>query len=329
MLGECSKETAFEMLDFFVDNGGNFIDTANSYQEEESEKWLGEWMALRKNRDDLVLATKYTQFYKPDAKIRYNYQGNHRKSMYHSLENSLKNLQTSYIDIFYVHWWDFSTSIEEVMQSLHHLVQAGKIFYLGANARDHGLTPFCVYQGKWSAADRDFEREILPMARHEGMALAPFGALGQGKFKKEAGGGQAPAAAEGDARKLFVEVDKYKQVFKVLDKLAAGKGTLPTSVALAYVMSKAPYVFPIVGGRKIEHLKANIDALDIVLSDAELDEIDAATPFEHGFPMELMFEFHGAQKYNSRMTSKDVVLLKCASYLEEPEPVKPVGKPRI
>lgn len=149
MLGECSKETAFEMLDFFVDNGGNFIDTANSYQEEESEKWLGEWMALRKNRDDLVLATKYTQFYKPDAKIRYNYQGNHRKSMYHSLENSLKNLQTSYIDIvsqiipradkcanaaqFYVHWWDFSTSIEEVMQSLHHLVQAGKIFYLGAS----------------------------------------------------------------------------------------------------------------------------------------------------------------------------------------------------
>lgn len=87
-------------------------------------------------------------------------------------------------------------------------------------------------------------------------------------------------------------------------------------------MSKAPYVFPIVGGRKIEHLKANIEALDIVLSDAELDEIDAATPFEHGFPMELMFEFHGAQKYNSRMTSKDVVLLKCASYLEEPEPVK-------
>ncbi|KAL1639666.1 hypothetical protein SLS58_007725 [Diplodia intermedia] len=181
------------------------------------------------------------------------------------------------------------------------------------------------------------------MARHEGMALAPFGALGQGKFKKEAGGGEAPAAAAGDARKLFVQADKYKQVFKALDKLAVEKGTLPTSIvspvppqpplpetilsdtvqkALAYVMGKTPYVFPIVGGRKIEHLKANIEALDVVLSEAEMDEIDASAPFEHGFPMELMFEFHGAQKYNSRMTSKDVVLVKCASYLEEPEPIK-------
>lgn len=87
-------------------------------------------------------------------------------------------------------------------------------------------------------------------------------------------------------------------------------------------MAKTPYVFPIVGGRKIEHLKANIEALDVVLSEAEIDEIDAATPFEHGWPLELMFEFQGAQKYNSRMTSKDVVLLKCASYLEEPEPPK-------
>ncbi|KAL0263503.1 hypothetical protein SLS55_002483 [Diplodia seriata] len=167
------------------------------------------------------------------------------------------------------------------------------------------------------------------MARHEGMALAPFGALGQGKFKKEAGGGQAPAAATGDARKLFVQADKYKQVFKVLDKLAVEKGTLPTSIALAYVMGKTPYVFPIVGGRTIEHLKANIEALDVVLSEAEIDEIDASAPFEHGFPMELMFEFHGAQKYNSRMTSKDVVLLKCASYLEEPEPIKVCFKPLV
>lgn len=99
MLGECNKETAFKILDFFAENGGNFVDTANVYQEQESEQWLGEWMELRQNRDEMVVATKYTQFYKPDAKIRYNYQGNHRKSMYHSLENSLKNLRTSYVDI--------------------------------------------------------------------------------------------------------------------------------------------------------------------------------------------------------------------------------------
>ncbi|KAK7730711.1 hypothetical protein SLS57_001542 [Botryosphaeria dothidea] len=315
MLGECNKETAFKILDFFAENGGNFVDTANVYQEQESEQWLGEWMELRQNRDEMVVATKYTQFYKPDAKIRYNYQGNHRKSMYHSLENSLRNLRTSYVDIFYVHWWDFSTSIEEIMQSLHHLVQSGKVFYLGAS-------DVPAWVGKWSAADRDFEREILPMVRHESMALAPFGVLGQGKFKKEAGGGQAPNAAEGDSRKLFSEKETYRQVFKVLDEIAIERGTLPTSIALAYVMGKAPHVFPIVGGRKIEHLKTNIDALDIALTEAEVNGIEAATPFEHGFPTDIMFEFHGAQKYNTRMTSKDVVMLKCASHLEEPEPVK-------
>ncbi len=128
-----------------------------------------------------------------------NYAGNSTKSMHVSVEASLTKLRTSYIDILYVHWWDYETSIPEVMDSLHNLVAAQKVLYLGISdtpawvvsqanqyAMDHGKTPFVVYQGKWSILERSFEREIIPMARSLGMALSPFGVLGQGKLRTDA-----------------------------------------------------------------------------------------------------------------------------------------------
>jgi hypothetical protein len=113
--GECSKEDAFAIMDHFYDNGENFLDTANVYQDGNSEVWVGEWMAARKNRDDLVLATKYSSPYRLHEKdrIQTNYIGNEAKSMKISLESSLRKLQTTHIDLFYVHWWDYTTSIPE------------------------------------------------------------------------------------------------------------------------------------------------------------------------------------------------------------------------
>lgn len=134
-MGECDKKSSFEILDCFYENGelpnislvgarhiilnctanggmsgGNFIDTANNYQAEESETWIGEWMAACKNRDEIVLATKFTTAFPAGPKgIKANYQGNHSKSLKVSLEASLKKLQTDYIDLLYIHWWDFST----------------------------------------------------------------------------------------------------------------------------------------------------------------------------------------------------------------------------
>lgn len=122
------------MLDFFWENGGNFIDTANNYQGEESETWIGEWMQKNNNRDEMVIATKFTSGYRPQGtpeKLKTNFLGNHSKSLRVSLNASLKKLQTDYIDLLYVHWWDFSTSIEELMNSLHAMVLAGKVLYLG------------------------------------------------------------------------------------------------------------------------------------------------------------------------------------------------------
>ncbi|KAF9201866.1 hypothetical protein BGZ49_007933 [Haplosporangium sp. Z 27] len=296
-MGECNKETTFEILDYFISQGGNFIDTANLYQDGESEKWLGEWMAKRDNRDQIVLATKYTTTFKghESDKIQANYGGNGAKSMRLSIEASLKNLQTSYIDLFYVHWWDYSVTIPELMHALNDLVSAGKVLYLGISdtpawivakanqyARDHGLRQFVVYQGFWNASLRDMERDILPMCRDEGMGLCPYGTLGQGHFQTEAAFKEREENNPG--RKGRSVNDQERKVSKVLEKIANAKGTQITSIALAYVMHKTPYVFPIVGGRKLEHIKGNIAALSVSLSEEDMNEIDNAYEFDPGFP---------------------------------------------
>ncbi|KAL9599309.1 MAG: hypothetical protein Q9219_003936 [cf. Caloplaca sp. 3 TL-2023] len=332
-MGECDKETSFGILDAFYDAGGNFIDTANNYQGEESETWIGEWMAKRKNRDELVLATKFTSVYPGPGnpvQIKVNHSGNHAKSLRLSVEASLKKLQTDYIDLLYVHWWDFSTRIPELMQSLHHLVAASKVLYLGISdtpawivskaneyARCHALTQFSVYQGHWSIAARDFERDIIPMCESEGMGLAPWGALGRGLFKKPA------EAAKGEGRKMGEQPDRIKAIVETIDKLATKKKTEITSVALAYVMHKAPYVFPIVGGRSVKHLQSNIDALELELTAEEIDELDAAAPFDAGFPMSFLFEYGGAQKYSSKLGYQDLPLSKSAGLLDAPVKVQP------
>ena len=302
-MGSMSKPDSFALLDAFADAGGNFIDTANNYQDEQSETWIGEWMAARKNRDRIILATKFTTPYRDyelGKAVAPNYSGNHKKSMQLSLRDSLRKLQTDYVDILYLHWWDHSTSIEELMDSLHLLVQQGKVLYLGISdtpawivsaaneyARAHAKTPFSIYQGRWNVMRRDFERDVLPMARHYGMALAPWDVIGGGKFQTAA---QVEARKkQGESLRNFFGSQQSEEEIKVsaaLEKVAKelGDDYSISGVALAYVMAKAPKVFPIVGGRKVEHLKDNIKALTIKLSREQIKALEAATPFDIGFP---------------------------------------------
>lgn len=338
MLGSMSKKDTFALLDHFHSQGGNFIDTSNNYQNEESELWIGEWMAQRPGlRDEMVVATKYstcfTNYQGHDDRIHSNNSGNGTKSLHVSVRNSLRKLQTDYIDILYLHWWDMATTVEEVMQALNFLVQQGKVLYLGVSdtpawvvakanqyARDHGLRPFVVYQGKWSAADRDFERDIIPMCVSEGMGFAPWGALGGGNFKTK-----AQREAVGDAgRKIWGPGEKEVKVTEVLETVAKRHKTAITSVALAYVMAKTPYVFPIVGGRTIDHLKGNIDALGLALDAKDIEEIEGAYPFDVGFPGNFL-----AMKPQGAKGPRDVWLKNNAGtfeYVDPPNPIQPGKK---
>ncbi|KNC97827.1 uncharacterized protein SPPG_06823 [Spizellomyces punctatus DAOM BR117] len=304
-LGPVTQEDAFKLLDYFYESGGNFIDTANNYQDEQSEQWIGDWMKKRQNRAEMVIATKFTspyKSYKRDQTIQTNYVGNSRKHLIVSLEDSLRKLQTDYIDVLYVHWWDFTMSVEEMMRSLNYLVQSGKVLYLGVSdtpawvvskanqyARDHGLAPFVVYQGKWSVVDRDFEREIIPMCRDENMGIAPWGALGSGYLKTEAQLKEMEAKNE-KGRQVFGGItQKHRDLTAILEKIGNKYGVGVTGVALSYVMHKAPYVYPIVGGRKIEHLKGNIEALEKVrLTEEDIKTIEDASPIDLGFPHNML-----------------------------------------
>lgn len=253
-------------------------------------------------RDEMVIATKYSTgytTYRGPPTIHSNYVGNGTKSLHVSVRDSLKKLRTDYIDVLYVHWADLATSVPELMTSLNTICEQGKALYLGVSdhpawvvskanefARGKGMRPFVVYQGRWSAAERDFEREILGMCEAEGMGIAPWGALGSGNFKSAKQ--REEAKKEGGGRNMRPAGEQKEKVSQVLEKVANSKKTAITSVALAYVMHKAPYVFPIVGGRKIDHLKGNIEALGLELSKEDIDEIEAATPFDVGFPLNFL-----------------------------------------
>ncbi|KAK2052655.1 aldo/keto reductase [Colletotrichum caudatum] len=288
-LGSMDKDQSYQLLDAFADAGGNFIDTANNYQNEESEQILGEWMAARRNRDIMFVATKFTTQYRkhelgPGKWV--NYSGNHKKSLHLSVRDSLGKLQTDYIDLLYVHWWDWTTSIEELMDSLHILVEQGKVLYLGVSdtpawvvsaantyAKAHGKTPFSVYQGRWNVLIRDLERDIIPMARHFGMALSRGPPEG---LRCTFGPNQS---------------DEERKASEVLEQIAKEHGTESVQqIALAYVMQKARYVFPVVGGRKAEHLEDNIKALSIRLTDEQIQTIESFKKFYIGFPMDFILD---------------------------------------
>ncbi|KAF5350897.1 hypothetical protein D9758_010530 [Tetrapyrgos nigripes] len=323
-----TKEKSFEYLDAFFERGGNFIDTANHYQEEASEEYIGEWMESRGIRDQIVLATKYASCYKvmnPNVKQTANYTGGNVKSLHMSVRDSLKKLRTDYIDLLYIHWWDFDVTIEEVMDGLHNLVAAGKALYLGISdspawvvsqanqyAKMAGKTPFVVYQGKWGLTDRSFERDIIPMARANGtfsvsfsalnnqslprtlagLALAPWNVLGAGRIRTDEEEERREKTGE-KGRQLFgpewKRTPEEVKISRALEKVAKEIGAKNiTAVAIAYVMQKTPYVFPIIGGHRIEQLDQNLEALEITLTPEQIKFLESeAPPFDIGFPMGL------------------------------------------
>ncbi|KAF8968933.1 NADP-dependent oxidoreductase domain-containing protein [Flammula alnicola] len=286
-MGSMDKESSFKLLNVYFDNGGNFIDTANNYQDETSEGFIGEWVEKRGIRDQLFIATKFTSSFKlrnNSVEQKVLFVGNSTKALHISVEASLKKLRTSYIDLLYLHWWDWDTSVEEVMKALHTLILQGKVLYLGVSdtpawvvakanqyARDHALTPFVIYQG---------------------MALAPFRVLAGGKIRTDEEEEQRRQTGE-KGRTVFKPEwernDQEKAVCKALEKVAAETGAKHiNAVAIAYLMHKAPYVFPIIGGRKVEHLLANIEALEVSLNDEQMKYLDSIVPLDPGFPNSMI-----------------------------------------
>ncbi len=185
-----SKEESRRIFDCFVEAGGNFIDTSCNYTNGTSEKLVGEF--TRGDRDHFVIATKYGL---TERKSDPNFGGNHRKNMRRSVEGSLRRLGTDYIDLLYLHMWDFTSPIEEVMRSFDDLVRSGKVLHIGFSdtpswvvssadmlAELRGWAPVLAFQGEYSLASRTPERDILPMVNALGLTFLAWGMLEGGEL---------------------------------------------------------------------------------------------------------------------------------------------------
>jgi aryl-alcohol dehydrogenase-like predicted oxidoreductase len=292
-----SREECGRVVDAFAQAGGNFIDTADTYTEGTAERYVGELIAPE--RDRWVLATKYTTSRAPSDP---NGAANHRKSLLHALDASLKRLNTDYVDVLWVHIWDFFTPIEEVMRALDDQVRAGKVLYLGisdipawiiaranAIAAQHGWTPFVAAQAQYSLVERTVERELVPMAQALDLALLAWSPLGMGVLtgKYDAGAGTSSDDARlnrpDTAGPAFL-TDRNFAIARVVRDVAKELGASAAQVALAWLRTRPGVVLPIVGARKESQVRDNLGALEVEFSSEQLARLDAVSAIDLGFP---------------------------------------------
>jgi aryl-alcohol dehydrogenase-like predicted oxidoreductase len=290
-----SKDESRQVLDAFLEAGGNFIDTANVYTNGTSEALLGEFLQGR--RDSVVLATKYTNAM-PGTDP--NAGGNQRKNMMRSVEASLKRLGTDYIDLYWLHIWDRVTPLEEVMRAFDDLVRQGKILYAGVSdmaawavarantmAELRGWSPFVGLQIEYSLLERTVERELLPMAEALGLGVTAWSPLAGGLLTGKYAGGRAGA----DARLNTEMMQKFAQgrerpeaaIAEVL-AVAGEVGRSPAQVALAWLRQRPVPVIPIVGARRLDQFRDNLACLELTLEPGQVDRLDAASRVPLGFP---------------------------------------------
>ena len=328
----------FTLLDAFYALGGNFIDTSNTYNAGESEELIGQWMAERGNRDEMVVATKWSCGYhgieERGKRQQSNFSGNSAKSLRNSLRDSLGKLRTGYVDVLYIHWWDFTAGVEEVMRALHACVLRGEVLYLGASdvpawvvvkanmfARQHGLTPFSVYQGRWNAAYRDMEAELVPMCESEGLGLVSWATLGGGQLMSRRQREEAAKKEEGDegARPAaYSQTEEDVRVCDAIEGIAERRGTSFQAVAVAYLFAQSTHVFPIVGVQSVDHVKALVEPLKIKLTEEEVREIQTAKAFKPQFPTDFIYQFKGGQEYHTDLKPSDGQQLGMWCHIDSP-----------
>ena len=309
-----TKEESRAIFHSFVEAGGTFIDTADIYTRGTSEEYLGEFIAAERER--FVVATKYSLSTRDGDP---NGSGNHRKNMRQALHASLKRLNTDYIDVYWVHAWDFMTPVEEVMRALDDMVRAGKVLYVGISdtpawivsganvlADLKGWTPFVGLQLQYSLILRDGERDLLPMARAMDLAVTVWGALAfgllSGKFNKLAGKTKSPTSVGGritqvghertpslagrDMEGLFSE--RNLGIAREVAGIAQDLGCSSAQVALAWIRDQDALMIPIIGARTLSQLKDNLGCIDVAFSETHRKRLDEASRIDLGFPHDFL-----------------------------------------
>jgi aryl-alcohol dehydrogenase-like predicted oxidoreductase len=297
--GASVKESE-QIIDRYLELGGNFIDTANFYTRGHSEKILGDHLAFdREKRDRVVIATKFSgNLYPGDP----NGGGSNRKAIIAACEQSLRRLRTDYIDLYYLHIWDRHTPIEETVAAMHDLVQSGKVRYLGISdtpawkvtqaqllAQVRGWAPLVALQIEYSLAERTVEGELVPMAQELGLGVVPWSPLASGRLSGKYTRENAGKVTGGRAAFVAGRVnEKDYAIVEVLTRIARELDTTVPRVALAWVRSQPGVASTIIGGRTIGHFEDNVQALDVTLKADQVAALDAVSAPQLPFPIAFL-----------------------------------------
>src|SRR5918992_1303720 len=289
-----SKDESGRIFEAYAEAGGNFVDTACNYTDGESERFLGDF--LRADRDHFVVATKYTLTLRRDDP---NAGGNSRKNMTRTLEGSLRRLGTDYVDLLWLHMWDGMTPVEEVVRALDDLVSAGKVLYVGLSdtpawvvsqavtlADVRGWSRVVAVQAPYSLADRDVERDLLPMARSLELAFTPWGTL-------EGGALTGKYLSDSDEPRRYGGAgERVNAIAREVLAVAEEVGATPSQVAIAWVRAQPWLTVPIIGARSESQLRDNLGALELKLSAQHVERLSGASGFELGFPRSFLESDH-------------------------------------
>lgn len=296
-----SIEDSEAILASYLGQGGNFIDTANGYTRGHSEKIIGDFFRKgRFQRDRAVIATKFfTNLFAGDP----NGGGGGRKAIVAQAEESLRRLQTDYIDLYYLHNWDHFTPIDETMRALDDLVTAGKVRYIGISdtpawkvaeaqvtAHFRNWNPIVALQIEYSLMERTVEGELVPMAQELGLGVLPWGPLKNGalsgKYTRE--NGQQLQGARGAFVGTLTE--KQYRIIDAVGDIARQRGVSSPAVALAWLHARAGVSSVLIGVSSVAQLDANIKALELMLSNEEIARLDEVSKPVLNFPADFLLQ---------------------------------------
>ncbi|GAA1231212.1 aldo/keto reductase [Pseudonocardia alaniniphila] len=302
------QDVARKLFDLYVERGGNFIDTAVTYTNGTSERMLGEF--ARDRRDSLVLATKYTTLRRPDDP---NSGGASRKSLFGAVETSLRQLNTDYIDLLYLHVWDPTTPAEEILRGLDDLVRQGKVLYVAISntpawqisrmqtiADLRGWSPLVALQLEYNLVERTGERDLIPMAKELGLGTVLWSPLAggvlTGKYSRQ-DLTTPPSDQSESVRKSFNVAlggvtERALAIVDVVKEVADELGRTPAQVGLAWTLQNPGVTAPIIGARTAEQLQENLGALEVDLTPSHMARLDEVSAIDLGFPHAMLASDH-------------------------------------
>ena len=281
-LNEADSQPFFKQA---LDLGINFFDTANVYSSGSSEEFLGRFLKATTRREDTVIATKLNGVMRDGP----NGKGLSRKEIFFELDQSLRRLQTDYVDLYQIHRWDYETPIEETLEALHDVVKAGKVRYIGASsmyawqftkalylADLHGWTRFVSMQDHYNLLYREEEREMFGLCKAENIAVIPWSPLARGRLARPWQSEQTKRFTSDQFGKTVYSKteDSDKKVVDRLAELSAKRNTPMATLALAWMLAKPVITSPIVGATKPNHLTDAVAALSIKLTHEEIAALE-------------------------------------------------------